>query len=111
MSGYVYAIAAIPIAAFSQILLKKGAMRPHISFIRDYLNAPVIMGYFLMALTVLCPMLAYRDGLDYMNVTILEAVNFVLVPVLSRIIFKEKFTGLKILGFMLIIAGVVVYYI
>ncbi len=111
MIGYLYALAGVIIAGFAQIFLKKGAMRPHISFIRDYLNPHVIIGYFMMALTVFCPMLAFNTGLNYLNVTIIEAVGFIFVPVLSRLIFKEKFTKVKMLGFAVIIAGIAVYYL
>jgi len=98
------------IAAFSQILLKKGAMRPHISFIRDYLNAPVIIGYFMMAAALVCSMIAYR-GVPYMNVPVMEAVGFIVVPVLSYFFFGEKFTKNKVIGTLLIFAGIAVYYL
>lgn len=102
------AVVSVIIAGFSQILLKKGAMRPHISFIRDYLNPPVIIGYMLMFGSVLATMLAYR-GVDYMTVQIVEALGYILVPVLSYIFFKEKFTKYKFIGFALIVMGVLVY--
>lgn len=111
MSIYVLsAVAGVIIASFSQVLLKKGAMRPHISFIRDYLNAPVIVGYAMMFLSVLAAMFAYR-GLPMMTVPIIEALGFVLVPVLSFFFFKEKFTRSKFVGIVIIIAGVIIYNI
>lgn len=111
MNGY-YAlgILSVCIAAFSQILLKKGAMKQYDSFIREYLNVFVISGYFLMFGSVLLTMIAYR-GLDFMNVPVLEAIGYVLVPVLSRLFFKEKLTGKKQLGIACILAGIVVYYL
>lgn len=107
---YLIILLGTTIAAFSQVLLKKGAMRPHISFIRDYLNAPVIIGYFMMAASVVCSMIAYR-GVDYMNVPVIEAVGFIFVPVLSYFFFGEKFTRNKVLGIVLIFAGIAVYYL
>ena len=104
----IVAIVSVTIAGFSQILLKKGAMRPHVSFLKDYLNAPVISGYFLMFGSVLATMVAYR-GIDYMTVQIVEALGYILVPVLSYLFFKERFTKNKLIGFILIIAGVLVY--
>lgn len=109
INGYlIIAMVSVLVAAFSQILLKKGAMRPHISFIRDYLNPPVIAGYMLMFGSVLATMVAYR-GIDYMTVQIVEALGYIAVPVLSYIFFKESFTKNKFIGFALIIAGVIVY--
>lgn len=104
------AVSGVIIASFSQILLKKGAMRPHISFIRDYLNIPVVTGYAMMFLSVLMAMYAYR-GLPMMTVPIIEALGFVLVPVLSFFFFKEKFTKCKFVGIVIIIAGVIIYNI
>ena len=95
-------IIGVTVAAFSQILLKIGANRPHVSLIRDYLNVPVI--------SVVCSMIAFR-GLDYMSVPLMDALGFVLVPILSRLFFKEGFTTKKIAGIALIVAGMVVYYI
>ena len=106
---YWVVILGVVVAAFSQILLKKGAMRPHISFIRDYLNAPVLIGYIMMAASVVCSMIAYR-GVDYMTVPVLEAIGFILVPILSFFFFKEKFTKNKVLGILLICVGIAVYY-
>lgn len=111
MSIYILsAVLGVIIASFSQVLLKKGAMRPHISFIRDYLNVPVIVGYAMMFLSVLAAMFAYR-GLPMMTVPIIEALGFVLVPVLSFFFFKEKFTRSKFVGIVIIIAGVIIYNI
>ena len=102
------AIVSVAVAGFSQILLKKGAMRPHISFLRDYLNAPVMSGYILMFTSVLATMFAYR-GIDYMTVQIVEASGYILVPVLSYVFLKESFSKNKVVGIVIIIAGMLVY--
>ena len=102
------AVISVTVAGFSQILLKKGAMRPHVSFIKDYVNAPVISGYALMFISVLATMFAYR-GIEYMTVQIIEALGYILVPVLSYFFFKEKFTKNKVVGITVIIIGMLVY--
>lgn len=108
---YVYiAVAGVVIASFSQILLKIGANRPHVSFLKDYLNVPVISGYALMFVSTLAAMLAYR-GLSMMTVPIIEAIGFILVPILSRLFFKEKITKEKLIGIAIIAAGIVIYNI
>ena len=111
MNGY-YAlgILSVTIASFSQILLKKGAMKQYDSFIREYLNVYVISGYFLMFGSVFLTMIVYR-GMDFMNVPVLEAIGYVLVPVLSYLAFKEKLTKKKIIGILFIMAGILVYYL
>ncbi|MCR5799084.1 MAG: multidrug ABC transporter [Lachnospiraceae bacterium] len=104
------AFIGVIVAAFSQVLLKKGAMRPHISFIRDYLNAPVICGYGLMFVALLASNLSYR-GVNYMAIQVIEAVGYILVPILSCVFFKEKLTKNKIIGIIIILAGVLIFNI
>ncbi|MBO5487600.1 MAG: EamA family transporter [Eubacterium sp.] len=110
MNGYyVLGLLSVTIASFSQILLKKGAMKQYDSFIKEYLNVFVISGYVMMFGSVFLTMIVYR-GMDFMNVPVLEAVGYVLVPVLSYLFFKEKLTMKKILGIIFILAGIVIYY-
>ena len=110
MNGYyVLGLLSVTIASFSQILLKKGAMKQYDSFIKEYLNIFVISGYVMMFGSVFLTMIVYR-GMDFMNVPVLEAVGYVLVPVLSYLFFKEKLTKKKILGILFILAGIVIYY-
>ena len=111
LNGY-YAIGllSVTIASFSQVLLKKGAMKKYDSFIKEYLNVFVILGYIMMFGSVFLTMLVYR-GLNFMSVPVLEAVGYVLVPVLSYFFFKEKLTKRKIMGSLFILVGVCVYYL
>ena len=111
INGY-YAIGllSVTIASFSQVILKKGAMKKYDSFIKEYLNVFVILGYIMMFGSVFLTMLVYR-GLNFMSVPVLEAVGYVLVPVLSYFFFKEKLTKRKIMGSLFILVGVCVYYL
>ena len=110
MNGYyLLGIISVTIASFSQILLKKGAMKKYNSFIREYLNVYVLSGYFFMFGSVLLTMIVYR-GMDFMNVPVLEAIGYVLVPVLSYLFFKESLTKKKIMGIACILAGIFIYY-
>ena len=110
INGYFcLAVLSVVIAGFSQILLKKGAMREYSSFIREYLNGYVITGYFMMFISLFITMLAYR-GMDFMNVPVIEAVGYILVPVLSFLFFKEQFTRKKVIGICLILNGIFIYY-
>ena len=110
MNGYyLLGILSVMIASCSQILLKKGAMQQYDSFIREYLNVYVITGYVMMFGSVFLTMIVYR-GMDFMNVPVLEAIGYVLVPILSYVAFKEKLSKTKILGILFILAGIGVYY-
>ena len=106
---YLLGIISVTIASFSQILLKKGAMTKHDSFIKEYLNVCVITGYLMMFGSVFLTMIVYR-GMDFMNVPVLEAIGYVLVPVLSYFFFKEALTKKKVIGIVSILIGIIIYY-
>lgn len=101
---------AVIVSAASQMLLKKGASIKFDSVIREYLNPWVISGYGLMVVSTLCVIFAYR-GLDYKNGAIIESLSYILIMVLSRVIFSEKITKKKLLGNLIILAGVLVFYL
>lgn len=100
----------VMISAVSQIFLKKAAQKEYNSFIRQYLNFFVILGYFMMAVSMFLNVLAYK-GIDMKNGPVFEAFGFVLVFIFSRIFFGEKFTKRKIIGNSLIILGIIVFYL
>ena len=92
------------------MLLKKGATRKYESVIREYLNPWVISGYGLMILSTLCVIYAYR-GVAYKNGAIIESLGYLLIMFLSRIFFGEKITKRKLIGNMIILAGILVFYV
>ena len=104
------ALSSVTIASFSQVLLKMGAGKTYPSKIREYLNFYVITGYGMLFVSMVLTIVAYSH-LSYLSVPVVEAVGYVLVPVLSYFIFKEKLSKRKILGILFILAGIVVYYL
>lgn len=108
--NYFFLIGSVLIASFSQLLLKKGAQGKYETFLQQYLNPWVISGYMLMFGSVFLTILALRT-LDYMNAPVVEAVGYVLVPVLSAVFFHEKITLRKSVGIGCIVAGIVIFYI
>ena len=98
------------IASSSQILLKKSAGRKYSSFLKLYLNILVIAGYGMLAVSMLISIICY-GGLGYMNVVVMEPIGYILVMFMSRIVFKEKITPRKICGMILLLAGILVFYL
>ena len=45
-----------------------------------------------------------------MGVVVMEPIAYVIVMFMSRVVFKEKFVRSKIIGMVLIISGIVVFY-
>lgn len=108
MSKYhVLFIAAVTIAAFGQVALKKGAIKAS-SFFKQYSNIWVLSGYLLLLLSLGMNSLAYR-GVPLKIGPVLESLGFLIVPLLSRFFFKERITVSRICGFILIIIGVMVF--
>lgn len=106
---FTIAIVSVCIASCSQILLKKGAGRTYSSRIREYLNAYVITGYGMLFVSMLLTVVAYRH-LSFLSVPVVEALGYILVPVLSFFVFKEKISIRKGIGILCILAGILVYY-
>lgn len=103
------ALSSVIVASFSQVLLKMGAGKSYHSKIREYLNFYVISGYGMLFLSMILTIVAYSH-LSYLSVPVVEAVGYVLVPVLSYLIFKEKLSKRKLVGILCILLGIVVYY-
>ena len=110
MISYAILITSITIAAGAQILLKAGAEKHYETFIKQYLNPYVIIGYFLTFSSLFLTIIAYK-GLEYKIVPLIESLGFIIVMFLSRIFFKEKLTINKILGTCIILIGIGIYYI
>ena len=104
------ALFSVTIASFSQVMLKLGAGKTYNSKIREYLNVYVITGYGMLFVSMVITVVAY-SRLSYLSVPIIEAVGYVLVPVLSYFIFKEKLTKRKISGILFILTGIIIYYL
>ncbi len=96
------------IASISQILLKVSATKTYDNHIKEYVNPWVISGYFLLFVTTIINLFAYKK-IEYKYGAIMETLAFVFVIVFSRVLFQEKITKKKLLGSMLILAGIVVF--
>lgn len=96
------------LAAVSQILLKVSAGKKHMNAIMEYVNPWVITGYFLLFATTVINLFAYKK-IEYKYGAIMETLAFVFVIIFSRILFKEKITKKKLLGSVLILAGIIVF--
>ena len=101
---------SVLVASFSQILLKKSARRKYDNFIKEYLNPYVIIGYGMMVGSTILTILAYR-GIAYKNGPVIESLGYILIMFLSYLFFKEPITKRKVLGNLLILLGIFIFYI
>lgn len=103
-------VLSVTVASFSQILLKKSAAKEYDNIIREYLNPYVIIGYGMMVISTILTIIAYR-GVEYKNGPVIESLGYLLVMFLSFAFFKEPITKKKVMGNVLILLGILVFYI
>ncbi len=106
---FLFMFLSVILSSVSQILLKISARKEHESLLKEYLNPFVIMGYVLLGAATLTTIAAYQ-GMDFKNGPVIESLGYVLVMILSFLILKEKVSAVKLIGYGLIILGVVVFY-
>jgi small multidrug resistance pump len=107
---FVFMIISVVLASISQLLLKSSANKQHKSLLREYLNFPVMTGYSLLVVSTILTIMAFK-GLDYKNAPVLESLGYVFILILCRVFLKEKLTKRRIIGNLVIIAGIIVFYI
>ena len=97
---------SVLIAAISQILLKRSAVKQYTSKAREYLNVRVIAAYALFFLSSLLTVLAYR-GVPLSMGPVLETTGYLWVTIMGRLILKEKVSMRKLTGLAVIVLGVI----
>ena len=105
---YIIAIISGMLSSFSQILLKKSALKEEQTIIRQYLNPYVIGGYAITAICMILMIVAFR-GMPYKYGAVLESLTYLYIMVLSKIFIGEKLTKKKIAGNLIIVAGVIIF--
>ncbi len=96
------------VASLSQTLLKWESGREHKSLLREYLNAGVIGGYGLLALSMLLTMFAYRK-LPLSMTPAFECFSYLFVTVFGVTVFHERVTKKKLLALGMILAGILIF--
>ena len=94
--------------AFSQLLLKQSAGKTYRHPIFEYLNWRVILSYFIFFAVLLVNTYAYTQ-VDMKYGAVIDTCTYVFVMILSGVILHESFTKWKLIGNLIIIAGVIVY--
>ena len=98
------------VGAVSQVLLKKSALEPHKSVVREYLNAKVIIAYALFFAAVFIDLTALKI-VPASYVPIIEASSYVFAIILSRVFFNDRIKAKQVAAIALIVAGIAVYVV
>ena len=96
------------ISSVSQIILKKAADKTYESTLKENMNPMVIGAYGLFFCSVILTMLALKHVPLSMS-PILESTGYIFVSVMGYIFLKERFSRRKLMGFALILAGIVIF--
>lgn len=108
---YLLVVFSVLAAAGAQMLLKQGAKKQYSSFWRQYFNPWVIGGYGIMAASLLLNIFCLSQGVQVKEVSVIESLSYLFVPLLSWLFFKEKITWRKAGAIAVIMAGVIVFFV
>lgn len=109
-SSHIILITSVIIASISQIFLKKSTHQHHESIIKEYLNPYVILGYGLMVVSTILTIIAFSN-LSYKEGPIIESIGYFIVMILSFFFLGEKITKKKLLGNIVIVIGIILFYL
>ena len=94
--------------AISQVLLKQSANKKYSNPLLEYLNWRVIVAYGIFFGVLLLNTWCYTK-VDMRYGPVIDTAAYVFVLLLSHFILKEKITKGKIMGNLIIIAGILIY--
>ncbi len=105
------AFVVVAIAAGAQMLLKQGARQGYTPWWRQYVNPWVISGYAIMFASMVANIWCLHQGLLLKELSIIESMSYFFVPALSWLIFREPITRRKAIAIVVIIIGVIVFFL
>ena len=94
--------------AISQVLLKQSANKKYSNPLLEYLNWRVIVAYGIFFGVLLLNTWCYTK-VDMRYGPVIDTAAYVFVLLLSHFILKEEITKGKIIGNLIIIAGIIIY--
>lgn len=105
---YLIMLLGILIATFSQLILKKGAVRNYSSIVWEYINIYTFIGYGMMFVSTLCSLIAHKV-VPVSYAPVWNSCSFILVTIVSRIFLKEIPTKKKLIGLAIMVVGIIVF--
>ncbi len=106
-SSYMIALAAVFIAAVSQVLLKKEANQSHTSFLGKFMNIKVVVSYVLLFASLFLNTVALR-GMELTVLPCITASSFIWILLLSYFFLGERPGKHRIIGSLIIAAGIII---
>lgn len=94
-------------SAFSQVLLKKASQKEYKSFIEQYMNLFVVIGYSLYIIVLIVNAYILKFIPLSVQSSISESLPLILSLISGRIFFNERITKQKIIGGIFILLGII----
>lgn len=104
-------VLAVLAASGAQMLLKQSAKKEYSSLWRQYANPWVIGGYTILASSLLLNIFCLSRGVQVKEVSTIETLSYMFVPCLAWVFFKERITWRKAGAIVIIMVGLVVFFI
>lgn len=95
------------ISSVSQIILKSSADMKYDNKLKEYLNPRVIIAYSIFFLATLVTVYAYK-GIPLSVGPILETTGYLWISLLGYFILKEKISRRKLIGLVIVVAGIII---
>ncbi len=108
--NYLLTLAVVILTSVGHLLLKIAASRASASGSRIYTHPVSILGYGIFAVVAFLSIYAMK-GLDLKIFFALYSLTYICIPVLAYLVLKESFTRNKVIGVIVITAGVLLFYL
>lgn len=108
--GYLLVIISALLGVVSQMMLKRSARHHYPVWWREYVNIWVIGGYGLMVVSLVVNLLAIHLGVLAQEVSIIECINYLLIPIATWMCFGESITKRKVIAIAVIMLGAVLFF-
>ena len=103
-------IISVLMGGLSQVLLKISAGKTYDKWFKTYLNPHVIIAYSIFVLSTVCTVIAYRV-VPLSMAPLWSSVSYMAVTAMSFFILKEHPSKKKMMGFIVITVGIVVFFL
>lgn len=110
MIYYLIVISGVLACSASQLLLKKSATEEHRNRLAVMVNGKTILAYTVMFVTLVMNIFAMKNGVLLKEMSVLESLGFVFVPLLSAIFLSEKLSRKNIVAIIFVVLGEIVFY-
>jgi drug/metabolite transporter (DMT)-like permease len=105
---YILTLVVVVFTSIGHLLLKIAATRVSESGGRIYTHPVSIAGYLIFAFVAFLSIYAMK-GLDMKVFFALNSLTYICIPILAYLILRESFTRNKVIGVIIISAGVLIF--